>query len=242
MNFRNISAWCIRNPVPPIVLFIMLLLAGLVAFSGMSVNNNPDIDFPMADVTHFPAGRGPVGDGNPDHAEGRGRGPRRHRRRRDQQLRSAKGSATPTSSSRSARRPIARSTTFATPSPRSAATCRTASSSRRSTASTSPATRSCFVAAETTDMSLEELSWYVDNTVSKRLLGGRGHCRRRPAKAASTARSASSSTRPRCRRRGSPPRRSTPSSPDQPQRRRRPRRDRRLRTVGARARQCPRRL
>ncbi|HEX2624525.1 MAG TPA: efflux RND transporter permease subunit, partial [Sphingomicrobium sp.] len=31
-----------------------------------------------------------------------------------------------------------------------------------------------FVAAETTDMSLEELSWYVDNTVSKRLLGVEG--------------------------------------------------------------------
>ena len=35
MNFRNISAWCIRNPVPPIVLFIGFLLAGLVAFNGM---------------------------------------------------------------------------------------------------------------------------------------------------------------------------------------------------------------
>ena len=26
MSFRNISAWCIRNPVPPVVLFILLLL------------------------------------------------------------------------------------------------------------------------------------------------------------------------------------------------------------------------
>ena len=30
MNFRNISAWAIRNPVPPIVLFIALTLAGIV--------------------------------------------------------------------------------------------------------------------------------------------------------------------------------------------------------------------
>ena len=36
MNFRNISAWCIRNPVPPIVLFIALLLAGIVSFMSMS--------------------------------------------------------------------------------------------------------------------------------------------------------------------------------------------------------------
>ena len=28
MNFRNISAWCIRNPVPPIVFFVGLMLAG----------------------------------------------------------------------------------------------------------------------------------------------------------------------------------------------------------------------
>ncbi len=31
-----------------------------------------------------------------------------------------------------------------------------------------------FVAAETTDMTLEQLSWYVDNTVSRRLLGVEG--------------------------------------------------------------------
>src|SRR5678816_4535381 len=50
MNFRNISSWCIRNPVPPIVLFVGLMLAGLIAFMGMQVNNNPDIDFPAAIV------------------------------------------------------------------------------------------------------------------------------------------------------------------------------------------------
>ena len=37
-------------------------------------------------------------------------------------------------------------------------------------ASTSPATRSSTSAPQTTDMTLEELSWYVDNTVAKRLL------------------------------------------------------------------------
>lgn len=46
MNFRNISAWAIRNPVAPIVLFIALTLAGIVSFARMDVNNNPDISFP----------------------------------------------------------------------------------------------------------------------------------------------------------------------------------------------------
>ena len=48
MNFRNISAWSIRNPVPAIVLFIALTLAGIVSFMSMDVNNDPDIDFPVA--------------------------------------------------------------------------------------------------------------------------------------------------------------------------------------------------
>ena len=50
MNFRNISSWCIRNPVAPIVLFVGLMLAGLVSFARMQVNNAPDIDFPAAIV------------------------------------------------------------------------------------------------------------------------------------------------------------------------------------------------
>ena len=47
MNFRNISAWSIRNPVPPIVLFIGLTIAGLIAFMRMDVQDNPDIEFPV---------------------------------------------------------------------------------------------------------------------------------------------------------------------------------------------------
>ena len=60
MNFRNISAWCIRNPVPPIVMFIGLLLAGFIAFMGMEVNNNPDIDFPAAEINISQPGAAPT--------------------------------------------------------------------------------------------------------------------------------------------------------------------------------------
>ena len=37
MNFRNISAWSIRNPIIPIVLFIGLMLAGVMALDRKSV-------------------------------------------------------------------------------------------------------------------------------------------------------------------------------------------------------------
>ena len=59
MNFRNISSWCIRNPVFPIVLFIAFMLAGLIAFARMQVNNAPDIDFPAADVEVVQPGAAP---------------------------------------------------------------------------------------------------------------------------------------------------------------------------------------
>src|SRR5437763_12932795 len=59
MHFRNISSWCIRNPVGPIVLFVGLMLAGLVAFARMQVNNAPDIDFPAAIVSVGQPGAAP---------------------------------------------------------------------------------------------------------------------------------------------------------------------------------------
>src|SRR5262247_2929180 len=60
MNFRNISAWSIRNPVPPIVLFIGLMLAGIIAFMGMEVNNNPESDFAAAEINISQPGAAPT--------------------------------------------------------------------------------------------------------------------------------------------------------------------------------------
>jgi len=59
MSFRNISAWAIRNPVPPIVFFIALLLAGVLSFNRMSVNDSPDIDFPAAIIDISQPGAAP---------------------------------------------------------------------------------------------------------------------------------------------------------------------------------------
>ncbi|HSI19915.1 MAG TPA: efflux RND transporter permease subunit, partial [Sphingomonas sp.] len=59
MNFRNISAWSIRNPVPSIVLFCMLTVAGLMSFHNMQINNDPDIDFPVVIVSVSQPGAAP---------------------------------------------------------------------------------------------------------------------------------------------------------------------------------------
>lgn len=60
MNFRNISAWAIRNPVAPIVLFLALTLAGVVSFMRMQVNDSPDIDFPVVIVQITQPGAAPT--------------------------------------------------------------------------------------------------------------------------------------------------------------------------------------
>ena len=59
MNFRNISAWSIRNPVPSIVLFMMLTVAGIISFARMDINEEPDIDFPAVLITITQPGAAP---------------------------------------------------------------------------------------------------------------------------------------------------------------------------------------
>ena len=60
MNFRNISAWSIRNPVIPLVFFTALLLAGLLSFRNMDVVNNPEIEFPAVNVNISQPGAAPT--------------------------------------------------------------------------------------------------------------------------------------------------------------------------------------
>ena len=47
---NNISSWSIKNPIPIILMFVLLTLAGVNGFLGMRINNNPDIDFPLVNV------------------------------------------------------------------------------------------------------------------------------------------------------------------------------------------------
>ncbi|HEV7716449.1 MAG TPA: efflux RND transporter permease subunit, partial [Steroidobacteraceae bacterium] len=47
---KNISAWAIRHPVTPVVLFVVLFFMGVVAFIRLPINQNPDISFPYVIV------------------------------------------------------------------------------------------------------------------------------------------------------------------------------------------------
>ncbi|HEY9234260.1 MAG TPA: efflux RND transporter permease subunit [Phenylobacterium sp.] len=55
----KISAWAIKNPVPVAVLFIALLLAGVVAYTGLYVKMYPNVQFPMVSVTVTQNGAAP---------------------------------------------------------------------------------------------------------------------------------------------------------------------------------------
>ena len=173
MNFRNISSWCIRNPVGPIVLFVGLMLAGFIAFARMQVNNAPDIDFPAAIVSVVQPGAAP------NELE------TQVTQRVESAIRGITGveelSSTVTEGN---------STTFVqfqlgTPTDRAVNDVRNAISQIRSNlpegilepqvtrvdAEDEPIS---YIGAQTTDMTLEQLSWYIDNTVAKRLLGLEG--------------------------------------------------------------------
>jgi multidrug efflux pump subunit AcrB len=56
----NVSAWSIRNPIPAVLLFIMLTLTGLAAFKAMKIQNMPDIDLPMVIVSASLPGAAPA--------------------------------------------------------------------------------------------------------------------------------------------------------------------------------------
>jgi multidrug efflux pump subunit AcrB len=55
----NVSAWSIRNPIPAMMLFVLLTLGGLLSFSLMKVQNFPDIDLPTVNVTALLPGAAP---------------------------------------------------------------------------------------------------------------------------------------------------------------------------------------
>ena len=55
----NLSAWSIRNPIPAAMLFVLLTLAGLLSFHSMKVQNFPDMDLPVVVVTAALPGAAP---------------------------------------------------------------------------------------------------------------------------------------------------------------------------------------
>lgn len=56
----NMSTWAIRNPVPPIALFVLLCVLGLFGFRNLAITQFPDIDVPIITVSVAQVGAGPT--------------------------------------------------------------------------------------------------------------------------------------------------------------------------------------
>ncbi|WKW50382.1 efflux RND transporter permease subunit [Rhodomicrobium lacus] len=56
----NVSAWAIRRPIPSLVLFLVLMTLGLISFFSLGVTRFPNIDIPIVTVTITQSGAAPV--------------------------------------------------------------------------------------------------------------------------------------------------------------------------------------
>src|SRR3989344_2100349 len=56
----NVSTWSIKNPIPALMLFVLLTFGGLLSFNAMKVQNFPDIDLPTISVTVALPGASPA--------------------------------------------------------------------------------------------------------------------------------------------------------------------------------------
>ena len=166
---RNISSWAIRNPVFPLVLFAALSLMGLVSFMRMDVNNNPDISFPMASVTVAQPGAAP------SELE------TQVTQRVEAAIRGINGVDEITSTAREGSSTTQVQFDIGTPVDRAVNDVRDAIANIRSDLPDGilePQVERvevdggpiAYMAVESTAMGLEQLSWYIDNTISKRLL------------------------------------------------------------------------
>ena len=173
---RNISSWSIRNPIPPIVLFVLLTLAGIVSFRNMSINEMPDVSFPAAQVVIVQPGAAPT------ELE------TQVTQRVEAAVRSINGVDEITSWVGEGQSFTTVQFAIGTPVDRGVNDVRDAISNIRSELpngilepqvnrvdfSGGPL---AYISVESTDMTLEELSWFVDNTVAKKLLGVPGMAR-----------------------------------------------------------------
>jgi multidrug efflux pump subunit AcrB len=168
MNFRQISAWAIRNPIPPIVLFLALLLAGIVSFTQMGVSNMPDISFPAVMINVTQPGAAPT------------EMETQVTQKIESAVRSVNGVDEVSSSVKDGI-----STTFVqfdvgTPVDRATEDVRNAVQQIRGNlpdgilepqvSRVDFGATLAYYSVDSTSMTLEQLSWFVDNTIAKRLL------------------------------------------------------------------------
>ncbi|HYD38473.1 MAG TPA: efflux RND transporter permease subunit, partial [Allosphingosinicella sp.] len=170
---RNISSWAIRNPIFPLVLFAALSLLGLVSFMRMDVNDNPDIEFPAASITVSQPGAAPT------------EMETQVTQRIEAAVRGINGVDEIASTVGEGYSNTFVQFVIGTPVDRGVNDVRDAVANIRSDLPEGilePRVTRVDIAggplgiysAETSDMSLEQLSWYVDNNVAKRLLAVEG--------------------------------------------------------------------
>jgi multidrug efflux pump subunit AcrB len=56
----NVSTWSIKNPIPAVMLFVLLTFGGVLTFNAMKVQNFPDIDLPTVSVVTSLPGAAPA--------------------------------------------------------------------------------------------------------------------------------------------------------------------------------------
>ncbi len=169
MDLRNISSWAIRNPIPPILLFLMLTLLGLTSFFQMKINAMPDISAPLISVSVAQPG------GAPTELE-------------TQVTQKIEGAVAGIGNVKSISSVVREGSSFTnvefhigTPVDRALNDVRNSVSRVRADLPEGilePQVERidieggaiAYMAVKSTAMSLEELSWFVDNTISKRLL------------------------------------------------------------------------
>ena len=166
---RNISSWAIRNPIPPIVLFMILTLAGIVAFARMDINQMPDISVPIINISVSQPGAAPV----------------EIEKQITQRIEGAVAGLGNVKTITSWMREGSSTTNvefqLGTPVDRAENDVRNAVSNVRSTLPggiQEPYVNRvnveggaiAYFAVSTTDMTREQLSWFVDNTIAKSLL------------------------------------------------------------------------
>lgn len=55
----NFSAWSIRNPIAPILGFVLLMFLGIKSFYGLPITRFPNIDVPVVSITVIQSGASP---------------------------------------------------------------------------------------------------------------------------------------------------------------------------------------
>jgi len=170
---KNISAWAIRHPIVPLVLFVVLFFVGVISFRMLPINLQPDVSYPVVSIMISQPGAAPA-------------------ELETQIAQKVEGQIASLGNIHNINTRLTEGLSFTnvefqigTPIDRAVNDVRDAVSKVRSQLPQGidePQIQRLdvdggpfsYYAVTTTDLTLEELSWFVDNTINKRLLGVKG--------------------------------------------------------------------